>query len=126
MSRAKANSSRKIILKKPCWSPCTIENGLKLVKAKWKGSILWHLRNGPRRFNDLSRQFVGTGKKTIDQKLKELEKDGLIERIIISEKPLAIEYKLTESGGVALNLLIELRDCLESSTQNTNKSKVKL
>lgn len=112
MSRAEANSSRKVFLKKPCWSPCTIENGLNLVKAKWKGSILWHLRDKPRRFNDLIRQFVGTGKKTIDQKLKELERDGLVERVIISKKPLAVEYKLTESGRVALNLLIELRSIL--------------
>jgi DNA-binding HxlR family transcriptional regulator len=84
-----------------------------LVRAKWKGSILWHLRNGPRRFNDLIRQFVGTSKKTIDKQLKELEKDGLIERIIISQKPIAVEYKLTEFGTLALNLLIELRDCLK-------------
>ena len=108
MSRAKANSSRKVILTKPCWKPCSIENGLKLVRAKWKGSILWHLRNGARRFNDLIRQFVGTSKKTIDKQLKELEQDGLIERIIISQKPIAVEYKLTEFGTLALNLLIEL------------------
>jgi DNA-binding HxlR family transcriptional regulator len=124
MSRAKANSSRKVILNKPCWNPCSIENGLKLVRAKWKGSILWHLRNGPRRFNDLIRQFVGTSKKTIDQQLKELEKDGLIERIIISQKPIAVEYKLTEFGTLALNLLIELRDCLKSSAQHTKNPKV--
>ena len=114
MSRQLANSSRKKINKKPCWSPCTIENGLNVVKAKWKGSILWHLRNGPRRFNDLIRQFAGTSKKTIDQKLKELEKDGLIKRKVLSLKPLAVEYHLTRIGKVALKLLIELRDWLES------------
>jgi DNA-binding HxlR family transcriptional regulator len=114
MSRAQANSSRKVVLKKPCWSPCTIENGLSVVKAKWKGSILWHLREKPRRFNDLARQFSGTGKKTIDQKLKELERDGLVVRNLVSEKPLAVEYELTNFGRVALNLLIELRDHLAS------------
>ncbi len=80
-----------------------------MLSGKWKASILWHLGKGPLRFNDLVRQFKGTSKKIIDQKLKELEQESLVERNVLSDKPLAVIYKITESGNTALEILKMLK-----------------
>ena len=61
----------------PCLEPCPIERGMRLLGGKWKGSILWHLQNGPVRFNDLARQLDGASKKMVSQRLQEMEETGL-------------------------------------------------
>ncbi|EIC19583.1 winged helix-turn-helix transcriptional regulator [Thiorhodovibrio frisius] len=45
-----------------CFEPCPIERGMRIIGGKWKGSILWHLQDGPVRFNDLARQLGGASK----------------------------------------------------------------
>ena len=54
----------------PCLEPCPIERGMRVIGGKWTGSILWHLKDKPVRFNDLSRQLGGASKKMIAQRLK--------------------------------------------------------
>lgn len=113
MSRASANSSRKKISKKCCNSPCSIEKGMSILSGKWKASILWHLRNEPMRFNDLARLFTGASKKMIDQRLKEMESHGLVNRNVLSAKPIAVSYSITDSGRSALIILKVLKKWVE-------------
>ncbi len=113
MSRATANSSRKKISKKCCNSPCSIEKGMSMLSGKWKASILWHLRNEPMRFNDLARLFAGASKKMIDTRLKEMELHGLIDRNVLSSKPIAVAYSITDSGRSALTVLKILKKWVE-------------
>ena len=56
-----------------CMEPCAIERGMRIIGGKWTGSIIYHLKDGPVRFNDLARMLGGASKKMIDQRLKELE-----------------------------------------------------
>ena len=48
-----------------CATPCAIEQGMRIIGGKWTGSILWHLKDGPVRFNDLSRMIGGASIKLI-------------------------------------------------------------
>ncbi|WP_165661490.1 helix-turn-helix domain-containing protein [Oceanimonas sp. MB9] len=93
----------------PCMEPCAIEKGMRLIGGKWTGSIIYHLKDGPVRFNDLNRMLGGASKKMIDQRLKELESRGMVVRQVLSERPLAVTYTLTEFGQSALDLLEQLR-----------------
>lgn len=93
----------------PCIGPCAIEKGMRLIGGKWKGSILWHLQHKPVRFNDLTRMLGGASKKMVDQRLKELENEGMIQRKVLSERPIAVTYELTEFGRTALDILERLR-----------------
>ena len=43
-----------------CLTPCAIERGMRLIGGKWTGSILWHVKDGPVRFNDLARMIDET------------------------------------------------------------------
>ena len=104
---------RKQVLQ-PCLEPCPIERGMRLLGGKWKGSILWHLKDGPVRFNDLARQLGGASKKMVNQRLKEMEQTGLLERQVLSTRPIAVAYVITDFGRSALDVLDQLREWAEA------------
>ena len=99
-----------------CEEPCAIEKGMRLIGGKWTGSIIFHLKDGPVRFNDLNRMLGGASKKMIDQRLKELEERGMVIRTVINDRPVAVTYELTEFGASALKVLDDLR--IWSETHN--------
>lgn len=106
-------SGRKQV-KSPCLEPCPIERGMRVLGGKWKGSILWHLKDGPVRFNDLARQLGGASKKMVSQRLQEMEAAGLIKREVISDRPIAVAYEITDFGKTALGFLAELKNWAEN------------
>ncbi len=83
---------------------------MRLIGGKWKGSILWHLKDGPLRFNQLARQLGGASRKMINQRLKEMEDYGMITRNVISTRPIAVSYEVTEFGRSAVGFLEQLKD----------------
>lgn len=97
-----------------CSEPCAIEKGMRLIGGKWKGSIIYHLKDKPVRFNDLTRMLGGASKKMVDQRLKELESEGMVIRKVISDRPVAVTYELTDFGKTALDILDKLRVWSES------------
>lgn len=98
-------------MKKPtCTEPCPIERGMRIIGGKWKGSILWHLKDGPVRFNELTRQLGGASKKVINDRLKEMEEIGLLKREVLNDRPIAVQYQITKFGKTALSILEELKD----------------
>lgn len=96
-----------------CEEPCLIERGMRIFGGKWKASILWHVKDGPVRFNELSRMLGGASKKMVDQRLKELEVQGLVKREVICDRPIAVTYEITEFGSTALEILEKLKDWSE-------------
>jgi DNA-binding HxlR family transcriptional regulator len=114
-STAKTDSSAKKINVETCEQPCLIERGMRVLGGKWKASILWHLKDGPVRFNELSRMLGGASKKMVDQRLKELEAQGLVTREVISDRPIAVAYEITDFGRSALDILEKLKDWTEDN-----------
>lgn len=98
-----------------CMEPCSVEKGMRMIGGKWKGSIIYHLKDGPIRFNDLARILGGATKKMVDQRLKELEENGLVIRKVLSERPIAVTYELTEFGQSAIGILDSLKDWSEKN-----------
>nr|WP_095504517.1 helix-turn-helix domain-containing protein [Paraferrimonas sedimenticola] len=109
--QTKANGQKEAI--QPCLEPCPIERGMRIIGGKWKGSILWHLKDEPVRFNDLARMLGGASKKMVNQRLKEMEEQGLIEREVLSDRPIAVAYSITPFGRSSLNILEQLKDWAE-------------
>lgn len=97
-----------------CFEPCAIEKGMRIIGGKWTGSILWHIKDGPVRFNDLSRMIGGASKKMITERLRQLERQGLIKRVVLDTSPISVEYSITPLGATALGFLDELRKWSES------------
>ena len=108
------NNIKKINLES-CEEPCLIERGMRILGGKWKASILWHVKDGPVRFNELSRMLGGASKKMVDQRLKELESQGLVSREVICTRPIAVTYEITDFGRTALEILEKLKDWTEEN-----------
>lgn len=92
-----------------CVEPCAIERGMRIIGGKWTGSILWHLKDEPVRFNDLARMIGGASKKMITERLRQLESQGLVTRQVLDTAPVSVQYQITDLGRTALGFLDELR-----------------
>lgn len=78
---------------------CPIDFSLSFIDGKWKILILSHLYYcNNRSYSDFCSNLPGVSEKMLSQQLKELERDKLISKTIISKKPYRVEYSLTELG----------------------------
>lgn len=101
-----------------CFEPCAIERGMRIIGGKWTGSILWHLKDEPVRFNDLARMVGGASKKMITERLRQLEAQGLVTRQVLDTAPVSVQYVITDLGRTALGFLDELRKWSEGLPQH--------
>ena len=78
---------------------CPVDVTLSLIGGKWKILILAHLNQFEKRgFSDIKSNLPGVSEKMLNQQLKELQRDNLIAKNILSEKPYRVEYILSEQG----------------------------
>ena len=68
------------------------------IADKWAALILWKLTDRPIRFNQLRRDIEGISQKVLSQSLKQLERDGLINRQAFATVPVTVEYSVTPLG----------------------------
>ncbi|RAJ73696.1 DNA-binding HxlR family transcriptional regulator [Chitinophaga dinghuensis] len=87
---------------------CPAQGLLKMLAGKWKPEIFRLAVTAPLRFNTLLRQIEGTNKQSLATALKEMEESGLLEKTIIQQKPLHIEYTLTEKGQSLVQVFQQL------------------
>ncbi|MCX2495397.1 winged helix-turn-helix transcriptional regulator [Pedobacter sp. PF22-3] len=77
-----------------------------LIGGKWKAVMLYHLKNGPKRYNELRKEVPSITEMTLSLQLKQLEKDGLIHRKVYGKKPpIKVVYSLTDFGNSLLPVL---------------------
>jgi DNA-binding HxlR family transcriptional regulator len=77
---------------------CPVRLTLDVVGGKWKAHILWELRGGARGFNALLAAVTGISHKVLTQQLRQLERDGLIERRVRATRAHRTDYALTPFG----------------------------
>lgn len=75
-----------------------VEATLEVIGGKWKVVILCLLKEDEKRFSELQRAMPAITKKMLSQQLRELEKDGIINRKVYNVVPPKVEYSLTEEG----------------------------
>ena len=84
------------------------EKNLELLMRRWTMFILKDMFLGAKRFNDFLKMNPHISGKVLSDQLKNLEKYGFIEKIIVSKTPLRAEYILTEKGRGMNKMLYEL------------------
>jgi DNA-binding HxlR family transcriptional regulator len=89
---------------------CPMQASIQKIGGRWKSIILWYINQDINRFSDLLKSIDGVSKRMLSLQLKELEIDNLIERVVISEKPLHVEYGLTELGKSLLPIFEKLNE----------------
>jgi DNA-binding HxlR family transcriptional regulator len=89
----------------PSNRPCRLDPILNLIGDRWTLGILHNLSAGPRRTLELHAAFTGLSTRTLAQRLKSLESNGLIVRTLFRESPPRVEYSLTDRAQELVPLL---------------------
>ena len=80
----------------PASAAAGIEHAIRRLDGRWKLVILFHLFGGKTlRFSDLERAIAGISQKMLTQQLRQLERDGIVARIVHAQVPPKVEYHLT-------------------------------
>jgi len=101
---------------------CPVVTALNLIGSKWKIVIIYNLMDGMKRFNELQKLLPGITQKMLAMRLRELEKDGIIDRKIYAVVPPKVEYTLT-SFGQSLEKMIEQVKSWGLDINNLSKQK---
>jgi DNA-binding HxlR family transcriptional regulator len=86
----------------------SVEATLEVIGGKWKCVILCHLTHGKKRTSELKRLMPNITQKMLTQQLRELEDDGVINRIVYNQVPPKVEYELSEYGQSLEHILSSL------------------
>ena len=93
---------------------CSLSFAFSAVNGKWKPYIIWYLSEAPGgvcRYGELKRRVpYKISHKIFTQQLQELERDNIILRTEYDEKPLRVEYTLTEAGWLLVPVVYFMRD----------------
>jgi len=88
---------------------CPVARTAEIVSGKWTLLIIRDLSSGVKRFNQLERSLHGISPKTLSERLRSLEEEGIISRQTFAEVPPRVEYSLTEKGHDLVDLIESMR-----------------
>lgn len=84
----------------------SFEAAIRILGKKWTGMIVRVLLGGPRRFSDFKRQIPALSDRLLTERLRELEEQEIVVRDVFADRPVTIEYRLSDKGR-ALEPVIE-------------------
>jgi DNA-binding HxlR family transcriptional regulator len=93
------------------WCPVTVT--AELLGRKWHPVIVHRLLEGGKGFNQLQRECHGISSKVLDESLKELMENNVVEKETVSTSPKEVEYSLTERGRSLEPVIREMKDWAE-------------
>ncbi|MDH5333698.1 MAG: helix-turn-helix transcriptional regulator [Thermoleophilia bacterium] len=88
---------------------CSVAGAAEIVGAKWTVLIVHDLSEGPRRFTELEHSCAGISPRTLAERLRSLEAEGMVLRRSYAESPPRVEYELTDKGRALLPIIDEMR-----------------
>lgn len=90
---------------------CPVARTLDLIGERWTILLLRDLLlRGPRRFQDFQESLPGVAPNTLSARLKALEDNGLVRRQLYNERPVRLEYVLTDKGKSLGPIVKAMRD----------------
>ena len=108
-------SSTNAINKKKIEVRCGMSYTLMAIGGRWKPAILFRLLRSKLRYTELRNAIPDATERILVLQLKELEKDGLIKRMVYAEMPPRVEYELTDKGRSLEPILQQLSNWGEAN-----------
>ncbi len=109
-----------------CWNvyeaKCPTRQVLDRIADKWTVLIVCRLADGTQRFGELLHYIKGISPKVLTQKLRELERDGIVTRKIYASIPPKVEYSLTPLGLTLVELLNAIRTWSETHIEKVQEA----
>ena len=88
---------------------CSVAACAEIIGAKWTALLVHDLSEGPRRFTELEHSCVGISPRTLSERLRALEDEGIVIRRSYAESPPRVEYELTAKGEALLPIIDAMR-----------------
>ena len=88
---------------------CAVAATAEIIGAKWTALLVHDLSEGPRRFSQLERSCNRISPRTLAERLRALEQEGILVRRSYAESPPRVEYELTDKGRALLPIIREMR-----------------
>lgn len=89
---------------------CPVSATIGIIGGKWKPIILYLISHDINRFGEMIHMIDGISKKMLTDQLRELEKDGIIDRKVFNELPPRVEYTITERGLTLRPIILSMRE----------------
>jgi DNA-binding HxlR family transcriptional regulator len=96
MASDQALAERKPQARESCCS--AYHHAIELIGKRWTGAIVFVLMDGPLRFSEVKTLVPDLSDRLLSERMKELEAEGIVERRVIDELPVRVEYALTRKG----------------------------
>src|SRR5438067_13495274 len=90
-------------------SSCSVAACAAIIGAKWTALLVHDLSEGARRFSQLEHSCRGISPRTLAERLRALEHEGIVVRRSYAERPPRVEYELTEKGQALLPIIDAMR-----------------
>jgi DNA-binding HxlR family transcriptional regulator len=87
---------------------CPVQGTINVLSGKWKVLVVWHLGFMPRRFAELRDLLSGVSEKVLTAQLRQLEKDGVVQRKIKPSIPPQVTYYLTKAGDDLIPMMTDM------------------
>ena len=109
----------------PATAASGVEQALKILEGRWKLVILFHLFGGKLlRFSELEQAIPAISQKMLIQQLRQMERDGVVRRIVHHQVPPKVEYGLTQWGQAlcpALDALLKWAALREETAEQKDQ-----
>ena len=89
---------------------CAVAACAEIIGAKWTALLVHDLSEGPRRFSELEHSCAGISPRTLSERLRALEDEGIVVRHSYAESPPRVEYELTDKGAALLPIIDAMRE----------------
>jgi DNA-binding HxlR family transcriptional regulator len=89
------------------------QRAIELIGKRWTGAVVKALLPGPARFNQLLTGIPGISDRVLTERLRELETEGLVERLVDPGPPVRVSYRLTAPGRALEPVLAAIVDWAE-------------
>lgn len=103
---------------------CPTRRVLDRVADKWSVLVIGLLKDQPRRFSELHRGIEGVSQKMLTQTLRNLERDGLIDRTVYAQVPPRVDYNLTMLGKTLGSLILQICDWAEENIDEVTAAQI--
>lgn len=84
---------------------CPVQGTSNVFSGKWKVLIVWHLSFGTRRFAEVRDLLPGVSEKVLTAQLRELERDGVVKRVVTESVPPRVDYMLSDAGNELVTVM---------------------
>jgi len=120
------NSSEKgraVDLTKLDFSNCPVRDVMQQINGKWSTLLLDALSQRPYRFGELKRLVPDISQRMLTQTLRELQRDGYIDREVFPTKPPSVEYRMTDLGRSLFEPLAQLLNWADANHEKVRAAR---